>query len=123
MGEPGKHVVADVSDMDVQGEVAVGEFVNPDGIVEVASGFAVDGDDFHVAEILSVVLALRLGSAGEMLWACWMTSEGKRWRQVVFADGDFDVDAEVVGAAEDLDDPPDGGVAVLAETRGPRRRR
>ena len=48
------HVVADVGDVDVQRVVAVGQPVHPDGVVEIARGFAVDGDDVAAAEIAAV---------------------------------------------------------------------
>ena len=41
----GPHVVADVGDMDVQRVVAVRQPVDPDGVIEIARGLAVDGDD------------------------------------------------------------------------------
>ena len=50
-GRAGPHVMADVGDVDVQREVAVGQAIDPDGIVEIARGFAIDGDDVHAAEI------------------------------------------------------------------------
>ena len=47
----GADVVADVGDVDLEFEVAVGEGLDEDGVVEVAGGFAVDGDDGEVAEV------------------------------------------------------------------------
>lgn len=52
-GRAGEDVVADVGDVDLQGVVAVGEEIDEDGVVEVAGGFAIDGDDGEVAEILA----------------------------------------------------------------------
>ncbi len=50
-GRAGADVVADVGDVDVERVVAVGEPVHPDGVVEIARGLAVDGDDGQVAEV------------------------------------------------------------------------
>ena len=46
-----ENVVADVGDVDLQRVVAVGEAIHQDGVVEIARGFAVDGDDRQVAEV------------------------------------------------------------------------
>ena len=45
--------MADVGDVDLEGVVAVGEPVHPNGVIEIARGFAIDGDDVEVAEILA----------------------------------------------------------------------
>ena len=45
--------MADVGDMDLQGVIAVREPVDPDGVVEIASGFSVDGDDVQAAIVLT----------------------------------------------------------------------
>ena len=42
-------------------------------------------------------------------------------RDVVLANDDFDVDAEVVGTAQDLDDAADGRIRRLREIRESRR--
>ena len=44
-GAAGPHVMADVRNMDVQRVIAVRQLVHPHGVVEIARGFAVDGDD------------------------------------------------------------------------------
>ena len=98
-GRAGAHVVADVGDVDVQRVVAVRQAVHPDGVVEIARGFAVDGDDGHVAEI-AAAFELRRGDRGRDRPApARRTSGGKLVRQVVLADDDLDVDAEIVGMA------------------------
>ena len=73
-----------------------------DGVVEVAGGFTVDGDDGQCAEIAALAF-LRRDHRGA-LCASSMTWPRKVVRQMKFADDDFDVDAEVVFAAEDFDD-------------------
>ena len=46
--------MGDVGDVDLEFVVAVGESADGDGVVEVAGGFAVDGDDGELAEIAAV---------------------------------------------------------------------
>ncbi len=47
----GADVVSDVGDVDLEFVVSIGEFADEDGIVKIARGFAIDGDDGQVAEI------------------------------------------------------------------------
>ena len=73
------------------------------GVVEIAGGFAVDGDDGEVAKIFAALVFCfgdGNGAAGGFLQDCG----GKCVREVMLADDDFDVDAEVAGAAEDFYD-------------------
>ena len=94
------HVVADVGDVDVQRVVAVGELVDPDGVVEVAGGLAVDGDDRHLAEVAAAFEFLRGDHDGDGLGL--LDHLGREaMRQVVLADDDFDVDSEIVGIARE----------------------
>ena len=94
MGGAGADVVADVGDVDVQGVVAVGEVVHPDGVVEVAGGFAVDGDDVEGAEVAAGGDFVG-GDDGAHRLGLLEHLGGEAVRQVVLADDDFDVDAEV----------------------------
>ncbi len=64
MARAGPDVVADVGDVHVQGVVAVGQAVDPDGVVEIAGGFAVDGDDGEIAEIAAACEFARRMYAG-----------------------------------------------------------
>src|SRR3954447_340282 len=50
-GRSGLNVVADVRNMDLQREMAIGPLFDPDGIVEIARGLAVDGDNIQMAEV------------------------------------------------------------------------
>ena len=45
------HILGDIGDMDLEFETAVGAVSDEDRIVEVARGFAVDGDDGKAAEV------------------------------------------------------------------------
>src|SRR6185503_6210681 len=86
------NVVADVRDVDVQGIVAVGELIHPDRVVEIASGFPIDGDDRHVAKVAAAAqfgIGNRLGNGLRLL-----DYFGRELvRQVVFANNDLDIDA------------------------------
>ena len=103
MGAAGPHVVAHIGDVDVQRVVAVGQAVHPHGVVEIARGFAVDGDDV-AARGNRGGLPVRprrstFGIASRLLHDFWR----KLMRQVVLADDDLDIDAEIVGVAQNLD--------------------
>ncbi len=50
--DPGCHVMADIGDVDLQRIIAVRQAIHPDGIVEIARGLAIDGDDVEGAKIL-----------------------------------------------------------------------
>ncbi len=97
----GRDVLRDVGDVDLEFEIIVSEYADEDGVVEVAGGFSVDGDDGEIAEVAAALefarrefrlgpVALRRGRLREVM------------RQVEFADHDFDVYAEIVFAAEDF---------------------
>ena len=95
--------MGDVGDVDLQLEVAVVEAADGDGIVEVARGFAVDGDDGEIAEVASGAGFGRVDDGLNRL-CCGQDFWRKAVRQMEFANDDFDVYAEVVLVAEDLDD-------------------
>ena len=113
-GRAGAHVVADVGDVDLERVVAVGEPVHPDGVVEVARGFAVDGDDVERAEVGAG--GDFAGGDGGVEARGLLDHLGRELvGQVVLADDDFDVHAEVVGVAEDFDDAARSALAALRE--------
>ncbi len=98
--------------MDLELPVAVGQRLDEDGVVEVAGGLAVDGDDGKAAE----VAALRGLCGGERIDGLCGGGGGfgeyvggEDVRQMMLADHDLDVDAEGIGRAEDLDDAAFGG--------------
>ena len=95
--------MGNVGDVDLQFVVAVFELADVDGVVEIARGFSVDGDDGELA----VVAAMAQGFGGNA--GCVGRFVGRYQGlgffdhfgreavgQVKFADDDFDVDAEVV---------------------------
>ena len=75
-----------------------------DGVVEVARGFAVDGDDGKIAVVAAVAEFSCGGLRCSIACASSQHFGGKAMRQVKLADHDFDVDAEVIFVAEDFDD-------------------
>ena len=89
--------------MDLQRIVAVWKALHPDGIVKVAGGLAIDGYDGQVAEVAP---ARQLGLWNHLLDRPRLVDHGLRKpvRDVMLADHDFDVDAEIVFMAEDLND-------------------
>src|ERR1035437_2081550 len=111
-GRSGAHIVAGVGAVDVQGEVAVREATDPDGVVEIACRLAIDDHDRHVAEVaapLDVGLGDPSGHRLRLLDDLGRELVG----QVVLADDDLHVDAKIVGVAEDFDHAADRGRAAL----------
>src|SRR5262249_10844063 len=84
---------------------AVGHAAHRDGIVEVAGGFAIDGDDGHVAVVATM---LELPGVNDRLKALRLLQDldGEAMRQVEFTNDDLDIDAEVVLVTENFDDAP-----------------
>src|SRR5580698_1971547 len=81
----GSHVVSDVGDVDLELEVAIAELAYGDGVVEIAGGFAVDGDDREIAEIMA---GADFNGWGDWLncFGCFQHFGGKAVRQMEFAD-------------------------------------
>ena len=92
-----------VRDVDLQFEVAVSQSRDQHGVIEIACGFAVNGNDWKTAKLASLAdLSGRhygLGFLGlaKHFWR-------KAVRQVKFANHDFDVHAEIVRVAQNFDD-------------------
>ena len=99
----GRYVLRHIGNVDLQFEIAVGESAHGDGIVEVARGLTVDGDDRQGAEVTAEAKFQRRDDGGDVLRLIERCC-GKMMRQVKLADDHLNVDAEVVGAAENLND-------------------
>ncbi len=97
----------DVGDVDLKFVVSIGELADEDGIVKVAGGFTIDGDDGKVAEIAA---ALQFGGRNRGGDGAGFGDDRRRKvvGQVVLADDDLDVNAEIVFVADDLDDAAAG---------------
>ena len=98
--------MGDVSDVDLQFVVAVFELADMNGVVEIARGFAIDGDYGKLA----VVAALAQGVVGNFGFAGRLDRLGffdhfgrEAVGQVKLADHDLDIDSKVVFFAENFD--------------------
>ncbi|EKY03413.1 hypothetical protein HMPREF9120_02729 [Neisseria sp. oral taxon 020 str. F0370] len=104
-------VVADVGDGDDQTVVAA-LFFGVNGVVEIAGGGTVDGDQRQFAQVFAA-FALGgthfVGDFGGGLGA----GGGKFVRQTVFAYGDFDFHAAVGVVAQHFGEAGDGGLVVV----------
>ena len=96
------HVMRNVGDVHLQLPVAVFEALHVHGVVEIARRFAVDRDDRQIAEIappgaLGIAHRMRRGGGFRQHF------RGKFVRQMMFADQDLDVHAEIAGPPENFD--------------------
>ena len=105
-GGAGADVLGHIGDVNLKLITTMGALADEHGVVEVARGLAVDGDDGQRAEV---------GPAGggvlvEVRDAAGLGEDGlgKEARQLVLADHHLHVDAEVVGRAENFQDAADG---------------
>src|SRR5947209_16585837 len=101
----------DVGDVHLQVPAAIGTALDVNGVVEIARGFAVNGDDGNAAEIFAagtLVLSERLGAVLGFV----EDLARKLMREMMLADDDFGVDADFAGAAEDFDDAAGGSSAA-----------
>jgi hypothetical protein len=92
-------VVGDVGDVDTDLHVAVGKFAKGDGIVKIASGIGIDGDDEVAAEIFPSGRAIGKFNGGKGFGL----GEGfgrEGGGEIKFPDDGEDVDAWIGGAAE-----------------------
>src|SRR5579872_5075985 len=89
--------------MNLQFKVAIFEPRHQHGIIEVTRGFAVDG---HNRKIAKVAPLAELRRRNDRLNGCGLIEHffGKPVWKVMFADDDFDIDAEVIFVSENLDD-------------------
>jgi hypothetical protein len=109
----GFHIVGYVGDVNADLDMAVGEFPEGDGVVEIAGGVGVDGDDEVAAEIFPSSGAVGEFNGGKRFgFGEGFGGEGRG--QVKFSDDGEDVDAWVGGAAEAFDKEAFGvGLAIF----------
>ena len=96
----GADVVADVGDVDLEVPGAVGVWGDVDGVIEVAGGLAVNGDDGEVAEVFALAqLGFGKGGYGLLGGGGGFGEDvgGEDVGDVVLADDDLDIDSEGVG--------------------------
>src|SRR5208337_4265432 len=99
----GGYVLGDVGDVDLQFVVAVFELADVDGVVEIARGFSVDGDDGKLTVVAAVTQCAGGNVGCDGLGFCDHFGR-EAMGQVKLADHDLDVDSEVVFFAENFDD-------------------
>ena len=106
-------VVGDVGDVDTDLHVAVGKFAEGDGVVEIAGGIGVDGDDEVAAEIFPADRAVGEFDGGKRFGF----GEGfgrESGGEIKFPNDREDVDAWIGGAAEAFDEEAFGvGSAIF----------
>jgi hypothetical protein len=99
----GFDVVGDVGDMDADLHMAVGKFAKRDGVVEIAGGIGIDGDDEVAAEILPSGRAV--GEFDRRKGFGFGEGFGREsGGEIEFPDDGEDVDAWIGGAAEAFDE-------------------
>ncbi len=102
-----RHVVGDVGDVDAQPEVAVGQALDRDGVVEVAGVLAVDGHDGAGAEVGAPDQVVRMD--GDVTGPGLGDRVGRMVvGDAVLAQHHFGVDARVVERAQHFDDAAGG---------------
>jgi hypothetical protein len=109
----GFDVVGDVGDVDTDLHVAVGEFAKGYGVVEIAGGVGVDGDNEVAAEIFSADRAVGEFDGGKG-FGFGKSFRGKSGGEIKFPDDGEDVDAWIGGSAEAFDEKSFGvGSAIF----------
>ena len=93
----------DVGDVDTDLHVAVGKFAKGDGVVEIASGIGVDGDDEVATEIFPSSRAIGEFDGGKRLGFGESFGGESGW-EIKFPNDREDVDAWIGGAAEAFDE-------------------
>src|SRR6185369_1148373 len=95
-------MLGDVRDVDLQLVVPVRQFANQHGVVKITRGFTINRNDRQIA----VVAASTQIGGGNCLGniSCLLDHFGwKTMWQMVFANDDLDVDAEIIFVAQYLD--------------------
>src|SRR6266481_3665945 len=110
----GSNVMRDIGDVHLQVPSAVGAMLDVNGVVEIARGLSIDCDDRQVAEIFA---APTLHFAYRLRASLGFVQDLGREdvREMVLANDDFGVDAEIAGAAENFDDATGGRCAAARE--------
>ena len=104
----GLDIFGHVGDVDLKLVASIGAIGDEDGVIEVAGGLAVDGDDGQARESRRAAgdrCLVEMGdgaSFGEDML-------GKDARQLVLADHHFHVNAKIIGSPEDFDHAANGG--------------
>jgi hypothetical protein len=109
----GFDVVGDVGDVDTDLHVAIGKFAEGDGVVEIAGGVGVDGDDEVATKIFPSDRAIGKFDGGKGIGL----GEGlgrESGGEIEFPDNGKDIDAWIGGSAEPFDEEAFGvGSAIF----------
>jgi len=103
----GTNVVGDVGDVHLKEPAAVFAALDVNGVVEVAGGFAVNGDDGEFAEIFPAGAVAFGNGQGEAL-GLLQNFAGEGMGKMMFANDDFGIHTEIAGTAKDFDDASGG---------------
>src|SRR6202165_251041 len=98
------NVVRYIGDVDLQVPAAIGAMLYVDGVVEIARGLSIDGDDRQVAEILAA-RTLDFTHGTRAMLRFMQNFGGEYMREMMLANDDLGVNAELAGTPENLDDP------------------
>ena len=105
--------MGDVGDVNADLHVALGKFAERDGIIEIAGGIGIDGDNEVASEIFSAGRAVGKFDGGER-FGFGESFRGKGGGEIKFANDGEDIDAGVGGAAEAFDEDAFGvGLAIF----------
>ena len=105
--------MGDVGDVNADFHVPVGKFEKGDGVIEIAGGIGIDGDNEVAAEIFSANGAIGEFDGGKG-FGFGQSFGGKGGGEIKFANDGEDIDAGVGGAAEAFDEKALGvGAAIF----------
>jgi hypothetical protein len=105
--------MGNVGDVDSNLHVAIGEFAEGDGVIEIAGCVRVDGDDEFTSEIFPADRAIGEFDGGKR-FGFGEGFGGESGGKVKFPNDGEDIDAGVGGAAEALDKDAFGvGLAIF----------
>ena len=110
------NIVRYIGDVHFEVPAAVGAMFDEDGVVEIARGLSIDGDDRQVAEIFAArTLSFTHGLRAMLRFI--QNFAGEYMREMMLADDDFGVDPEIAGTPENFDDPSGRRCASLRITQ------
>ena len=96
-------VVGDIGDVNADFDVALGKFAKGDGVIEIAGGIGIDGDNEVAAEIFSANGAIGEFDGGKG-FGFGQGIGGKGGGEIKFTNDGEDIDPRVGGAAEAFDE-------------------
>jgi hypothetical protein len=109
----GFDVVGDVGDVDTDLHVAIGKFAEGDGVVEIAGGVGVDGDDEVATKIFPSDRAIGKFDGGKR-FGLGESFGRESGGEIEFPDNGKDIDAWIGGSAEPFDEEAFGvGSAIF----------